>query len=427
MDSRAINPKVRRDIIDFDLDGAARGAVTRFCQERGISRAGFYKIRALADAAGEDRSKALLPAKSGPPVQASKTLPDMEQLLAEERARLIAEGWDCGPLSVRSRLIRAGYQGVPSRATIARVFTRLGLVTPQPKKRPRSSYKRFCYPRANDMWQLDGTQWRLDDPNHTKQVIYQVEDDHSRMVLSWAVDATENGPTAIRVVSDAIRRFGVPVRFLTDNGSAFNLSRKGATAPLERYLKTFGVKTISGRVAKPTTQGKNERIHLTLQKFLEAHRPITTPEHLLDLLGDFADGYNNDRAHQSLGQTRTPAEAWAEAVKADPPPLPEPAQPDPYPAPDNEQPKHRKPHGAYEIGGLLMADRRIDKDGNISIGHCRVHIGKAQAGRETHIAIHPNHFEIFDQDGDCLGIIPRPPASSKRHQLNLYADTIHCG
>ena len=38
----------------------------------------------------------------------------------------------------------------PSRATIARILSRRGLVTPQPRKRPRSSYRRFTYPRPNE-------------------------------------------------------------------------------------------------------------------------------------------------------------------------------------------------------------------------------------------------------------------------------------
>jgi transposase InsO family protein len=433
MDTRAITPKTRRAIIDFDQDGAVRGAVARFCKIHGISRSVFYKIRSQAAASPDDPDAGLLPAKSGPATpNTPKTSPEMEELVLKARSDLAAAGWGEGPISVRARLVRAGHRDVPSRATIARIFSRNGAVVPEPAKRPRSSYKRFVWPRANDMWQLDGTEWRLDDERNTKQVIYQVEDDHSRMVLAWAIDATENGATAVRVVSDAISRFGVPVRFLTDNGVSFNQSRRGSTAPLERYLKAFGVTPISGSIRKPTTQGKNERLHQTLQKFLQAHTPIATPGRLMELLDEFADGYNNDRPHQELDGMATPAEAYAAAVKAGPPPLPEPAQPDLFDAAETpgERPAghtRNRPRGAREIGGLLIADRDVGKDGRVHIAHASVYVGARRAGQTLHISITDDHLELFGPDGDPLGVIARPAPTGRLTRVNLFSEGIYCG
>ncbi|MFC5833627.1 hypothetical protein ACFPZ3_58125 [Nonomuraea insulae] len=48
-----------------------------------------------------------------------------------------------------------------SRATISRHLTRRGLVTPEPKKRPRSSYIRFEVALPNETWQADFTHYRL--------------------------------------------------------------------------------------------------------------------------------------------------------------------------------------------------------------------------------------------------------------------------
>jgi transposase InsO family protein len=432
MDKRALNPQIRQAIADFDLDAAPRGAVSRFCAVNGISRSAFYKIRQAAPAGGESPESFLLPRKSGPPVPPLKTGPGMERLVIDLRRELKREGWGCGPVSVRARLIRAGHQNVPSRATLARIFTRYGLVAPEPKKRPRSANKRFCYPKANDMWQLDGTEWRLDDEANTKQVIYQVEDDHSRMILAWAVDATENGPTAIKVVSEAISDHGVPVRFLTDNANAFNMSRRGRTAPLERYLQAFGVKTISGSVAHPETQGKNERLHSTLLQFLRAHQPILTADRLAELLAEFADKYNNERPHQELPDQQTPAEAYAAAAKADPPNPPPPAQPDLFdaaadPAGRPAQPPRQRPHRAYELGGILWADRKVAADGKVSIAHCRVQVGRRRAGEVLHIAITDDHLEFFGPDGDALGLVTRPPKAATPTRINLFSEGIYCG
>ena len=46
-----------------------------------------------------------------------------------------------------------------SRATISRYLTKHGLVTPEPKKKPKSSYIRFQAAMPNETWQSDFTQW----------------------------------------------------------------------------------------------------------------------------------------------------------------------------------------------------------------------------------------------------------------------------
>lgn len=74
------------------------------------------------------------------------------------------------------------------------------------------------------------------------------------------------------VVSTAIRRWGVPQRLLSDNGLAFNPTRRGFTGKLVDYLLDLGGKPITGEPDRPTTQGKNERFHQTLQKWLNATR-----------------------------------------------------------------------------------------------------------------------------------------------------------
>ena len=49
-------------------------------------------------------------------------------------------------------------------ATISRSLTRLGLVTPQPTKRPKASYQRFQAELPNQCWQADFTHYPLAGP-----------------------------------------------------------------------------------------------------------------------------------------------------------------------------------------------------------------------------------------------------------------------
>jgi transposase InsO family protein len=51
----------------------------------------------------------------------------------------------------------------PSVSTIWRILKRRGFVTPQPHKRPKSSYIRFEAQLPNEMWQSDVTFFELRD------------------------------------------------------------------------------------------------------------------------------------------------------------------------------------------------------------------------------------------------------------------------
>lgn len=70
------------------------------------------------------------------------------------------------------------------------------------------------------------------------------------------------------------RRPGLPQRLLSDNGEALNPIRRGMTSELVAYANSLGVATITGKPFKPTTQGKKERFHSTLFKWLKK-QPFT--------------------------------------------------------------------------------------------------------------------------------------------------------
>ena len=69
------------------------------------------------------------------------------------------------------------------------------------------------------------------------------------------------------------------------------------------------MEAITGKPYKPTTQGKNERSHQTLQRFLDAHQPVTLGQ-VNELLTEYREYYNHRRHHQSLPGEMTPAQAW---------------------------------------------------------------------------------------------------------------------
>jgi transposase len=84
-------------------------------------------------------------------------------LIVQLRQTLTADGLDAGPDTIAWHL-RHHHAITVSPATISRSLTRTGLVTPAPKKRPRSSYQRFQAAMPNETWQADFTTTRSSNP-----------------------------------------------------------------------------------------------------------------------------------------------------------------------------------------------------------------------------------------------------------------------
>ena len=202
-----------------------------------------------------------------------------------------------------------------------RVLLRRGLVTPQPAKRPRSSYRRFAATRPNGCWQIDGMAWQLADG--AAVVIVRVIDDSTRMGVGYAVGRSEDAATAWRAVHRAITTHGVPAMLLSDNSLAFTGARRGVEVELQTRLSQLGVSMVAASARHPQTTGKAEREHATMQRWLLAQPPPQTILQLEQLLGLYEHIYNTQRPHQALrGGLATPAEAYTAAAKTAPKPAP---------------------------------------------------------------------------------------------------------
>jgi hypothetical protein len=82
--------------------------------------------------------------------------------IVQLRTELAGRGLDAGPVTIAWHLDREG-RTAPSSSTIRRILHAAGLVTPEPRKRPRSSWLRFEAAAPNKLWQSDFTHWRLVD------------------------------------------------------------------------------------------------------------------------------------------------------------------------------------------------------------------------------------------------------------------------
>src|SRR3954452_9311502 len=267
MADRVVPMDVRALVVAWPPD-APRGAVARFCREQGVSRSWFYEVRSRVRRAGALSAMRPLP-RSGSGRHGQSIPLAVEELAVRVRKELADSGWDHGPVTVRHRLVELGV-AAPAASTLARVFTRRGMVTPQPQKRPRSSYRRFEAPLAHVCWQLDTFQWPLADAVGSIANVYQLLDDKSRFIVASHVEIGETTSGALTVLGKGIAAFQVPHRLLSDNGTAFNQTRMGRRSQLVEHLQALGCRAITGKPGHPQTQGKDERVHATTQRWLRA-------------------------------------------------------------------------------------------------------------------------------------------------------------
>lgn len=299
-----------RMAVAFFLQADPNKSVTAFCAENGISRQTYYVFKRRFDAGGLE---ALVPRSRRPLSSPTATDATVMALVIDKQATLIAGGLDSGAVSIRYWLLREGVQS-PSARTIHRILVAHGLVEPQPRKRPRKSFKRFEKSRANECWQMDGKDRPLADGTIVK--VLRVQDDCSRQIMATRAACSENTADSWACIQTAMERYGAPAMFLSDNGSAFSQRRKNRTlGELEARLRLSGILPVTSSIGHPQTCGKKEREWQTLDLWLSARPLAASLAELQTQLDAYDLIFNHQRPHQAHGG-KTPAERYAEVDKA---------------------------------------------------------------------------------------------------------------
>jgi transposase InsO family protein len=290
--------------------------VSEVARSYGVARSWIYELLARHRAEGE---AAFEPRSRRPKTSPSATSPDTVELIIRLRKELAGQGLDAGPQTIAWHL-EQHHQLKVSPATVSRVLARRGLVTPDPSKRPKSSYIRFEADMPNECWQSDFTHYPLADGTGTE--ILNWLDDHSRYALSLTAHHRVTGPAVLLAFRAACEQHGVPASTLTDNGMVFTTrlsGGRGGRNGFEHELRRLGVRQKNGKPNHPQTQGKVERFQQTLKNWLRAQsRQPATLNELQALLDAFATIYNEQRPHRSLPGRATPATAYAARPKAVP-------------------------------------------------------------------------------------------------------------
>jgi len=365
------------------IQGLSYGQVAKL---HGVSKTLVHKLHhrwlVEGDAAFEQLSRR---PRSSP----NRTQPEVVARVLELRDQLVADGHDAGADTICELLAREAI--ALSRATIWRLLKAQGKITPQPQKRPRSSWQRFSADQPNELWQSDFTHVTL-TTGADIEVIGWI-DDHSRYLLHLTAHPRVTGRIVIDTFTRAASEHGYPAATLTDNGMVYTTryarDARGI-APgngFETLLALQGITQKNGRPFKPTTQGKIERFWQTLKRHLAAH-PADTIAELQTTLDSFRDYYNQQRPHRSLGR-RTPSFAYQLIPKA------APTTPD-------------------DPGLWRVRYDTIDNDGKISLRYAgkllHLGIGRAHARTEIICLIHNLDATVLTHEGLALAEFTLNPA-----------------
>ena len=194
---------------------------------------------------------------------------------------------------------------MPSTSTIRRILHAAGLVVPEPRKRPRSSWIRFEAAAPNELWQSDFTHWRLADGSEVEIINWL--DDHSRYLLGsrpaagsrattwWPVHGGGRAARLARRDADRQRR-GLHIA-LHRRPQRLRVPPRVSRHPPEERLARSSPDAGQDRALPPDPQA-----------LAGAPAGSAQPAELQAQLDAFRLDYNEHRPHRAIGRI-TPAEA----------------------------------------------------------------------------------------------------------------------
>lgn len=178
-----------------------------------------------------------------------------------------------------------------SHMNVYRTLVAFGKIEGRGKKRRRWHFFERKHPNA--LWQMDLKQ--LSENEWSISII----DDFSRYIVGCSIyKHVPSVDDVIDLLEETIASYGKPEQILTDHGSQFCANRNSDRSPgvstFDLWCYEKGIDHILAGVRKPTTDGKVERWHRTLdEEFLRC----VEPSKIKEKLKEFLDWYNDERIH----------------------------------------------------------------------------------------------------------------------------------
>ena len=347
-------------------EGEQPGAdVSAICRRHGISRSTFYEWRQRYAAEGLE---GLVPRPRRPLSSPSQISGDLE----DEILRLRKEHhW--GPRKIRDELRQQGRSPLPAISTVQQALARRGVGLLRPRKpRPRDPGQAFCREHSNELWQIDGSMYRL--ANGQEYWVVDIVDDCSRFCVAAMVGPALTGQLAWTAFCSAVAAYGLPAQLLSDNGLCFTGKTHDTEVAFERQVHAAGTSTTHSRPYHPQCCGKIERLHRTDRDWQELHRPAPRSLAQAQRHHDaFVEHYNQCRPHQSLDGDY-PAQRYQPGVALTLPTV------------------ELEPAGAYPHGCL---QRRVHPGGRFHYGDVTRHVDRRWAGINIGLVRKGARLEVY--------------------------------
>jgi transposase InsO family protein len=331
--------------------------------------------------------EAIAPRSKAPGRVANRSSEETEDRVVRLRKELTEQGFDAGAQTLHYH-VSLSDPSPPSVSTIWRILGRRGFITPQPHKRPKSSYISFEATLPNETWQADVTFWELGDG--TKVEILDVIDDFSRVCVASRVLAATTSPDVVATLYEAGATWGLPASLLTDNGCIFTASHRYGFSAFESELFALGIDCKHSRPYHPETCGKVERFHQTVKRFLTKQPKATTIAELQAQLDRFVAYYNEIRPHRAKG--RKPPRVAFESR-------------------DRARPRKVDITTSKE---LRVRHDKVDIDGSVTLRyHSKLHhigMGNALRGTRVIMLVAGRDIRVLSQDGKLLRQLTLDPS-----------------
>ncbi len=362
---------LRLDFVRLALHEDAN--MSALCRRFGISRKTGYKwLKRYKERGKESPNEALIDQSRRPHTSPIRTPADIEELVLETRDKYPA--W--GGRKINWLLLERGYADIPHPSTITDILHRHGRIDPDESVKHRA-FQRFEREHPNELWQMDfkgyfpleGSPEGSSEGSPGKYCHpLTVLDDCSRFLLGLRACPNERRDTVIEHLTSIFRCYGMPDRMLMDNGPPWGDDADNPYTRLTAWLIRLGIDISHGRPYHPQTQGKDERLHRTLNAELISRNSFSDLAVCQIIFDDWRDMYNFVRPHEALGMC-VPGKRYQPSSRCFPEEL---------------------PPVLYDPSDIV---RKVGADGKISFRNRTFRVGKAF--QRQPVAIRPT-----DTDGD---------------------------
>ena len=291
--------------LEFVMLASEEGAnVRQLCRRFGISPTTGHKWLDRWRTAG---TTGLQEQSRRPRTSPSRSVAAIEDAVLSVRAEHPA--W--GGRKIARRLKDLGWEAVPAPSTVTAILKRHGVELGM-FGGGQSAFVRFERERPNELWQMD---FKGHVAMHTGRLHpLTVLDDHSRFSVVLAACANEQTETVQQHLVAAFRRYGLPERLITDNGSPWGDGPGSPFTPLAVWLIEHGIKVSHSRPYHPQTMGKDERFHRSLKAEVlsaSAFADIAAAQRAFER---WRIVYNTQRPHEAL-ELAVPASRYQPSLR----------------------------------------------------------------------------------------------------------------